>query len=115
VIERTFGVLKQRFRILLIPPHYSLDFQARIPAALCALQNFIREFDADEGAIPTDPQAAYTDFPSDIDNDHDSGFITEEDDEGNSEVKLRRAHIANEMWKEYLNYIATNEVDSDSE
>jgi hypothetical protein len=75
VIERIFGVLKQRFRILLLPPHYPLDFQARIPVALCALQNFIQEIDHDEGVIPTDPyQAAYTPFPSDVDNDDPSGF-----------------------------------------
>ena len=36
VIEHIFGVLKQRFRILLLP-HYPLNFQPRIPAALCAI------------------------------------------------------------------------------
>jgi hypothetical protein len=113
VIERIFGVLKQRFRILLLPPRYPLDFQARIPAALCALQNFIQEIDGDEGAIPTDPQAAYTYFPSDVDNDHDIGFISEDDNEGNSEVKLRRVNIANEMWERYLEYTADSETDSD--
>jgi hypothetical protein len=76
VIERIFGVLKQRFRILLLPPRYPLDFQPRIPVALCALQNFIQEIDHDEGAIPTDPyQSAYTPFSPDINDDHDSGFI----------------------------------------
>jgi hypothetical protein len=85
--------------------------------ALCALQNFIREVDNNEGAIPTDPyQAAYTVFPSIADDDHDSGFIMEDDDEGNSEVKARRMNIANEMWKSYLNYIAEMEgVESDDD
>ena len=97
VIERIFGVLKQRFRILLLPPRYPLDFQPRIPVALCALQNFIQKMDNNEGAIPTDPfQAAHTQFP-DIDNDHDSGFIAGDDDDGNSEVKSRRINIANEF------------------
>ena len=112
-IERNFGVLKQRFRILLLPPHYPLDFQPRIPAALCALQNFIQENDDNEGAIPTDPyQSAYTPFPSNTDNDPDTGFITEDDDEGNSEIKKRRVNIANEMWESYLNYIADTETTS---
>lgn len=44
-------------------------------------------------------------FPSVADDDH-SGFIMEDDDEGNSEVKSRRMNIANEMWRSYLNYIA---------
>ena len=111
VIERIFGVLKQHFGILLRPPRYPLNFQPRIPAALCALQNFIQENDQDEGALPTDPyQAAYTTFPSVADDDYDSGFITE----GNSEVKSRRMNIANEMWRSYLDYIA-EVIDSEAE
>ena len=56
-------MLKQRFRILLLPLHYPLAFQSRIPVALCALQNFIQEIDQDEGAIPTDSyQSAYLTF-----------------------------------------------------
>jgi hypothetical protein len=112
VIERIFGVLKQRFRILLLPPHYPLAFQSRIPVALCALQNFIQEIDHDEGAIPTDSyQSVYTPFSPDI-YDDDNGFIAEDDDEANSEVKLRRINIANEMWESYLNYMADGETES---
>ena len=59
--------------------------------------------DHDEGVIPTDLyQAAYTPFPSDIDN-YGGGFIEEDDEEDNLEVKLWRKNIANEMWKSYLN------------
>jgi hypothetical protein len=73
---------------------------------LCALQNFIQEIDHDEGVIPTDPyQAAYTPFPSDVDNDDPSGFIAEDEEEENSEVKLWRKNIANEVWRSYLNYM----------
>ena len=111
-------MLKQHFWILLLPPHYSLDFQARIPVALCALQNFIQEIDHNEGAIPTDShQTAHTPFPSDIDDVHDGGFIVEDDDEANSEVKLRRKNIANEMWQSYLDYMedkGTSNSDDDS-
>ena len=49
-----FGVLKQCFQILLLPPRYPINFQSRIPAALCTLQNFIQKIDHNEGAIPTD-------------------------------------------------------------
>jgi len=45
VIERIFGVMKHRFRILLLAPEYSLEIQARIPAALAAIHNFIRSHD----------------------------------------------------------------------
>ena len=98
-------MLKQCFRILLLPCRYPLNFQSRIPAALCALQNFIQEIDHDEGAIPTDSyQSPYTHFTPDIDDEH--GFIAEDDNEANSEVKQCRTNIANQMWESYLNYIA---------
>jgi hypothetical protein len=48
VIERTFGVLKRRFRILVLPPEYSMKIQALIPPALCAIHNFIRRYDPNE-------------------------------------------------------------------
>ena len=51
VIECIFGVLKWCFQILLIAPEYDLEVQARIPAALCAIHNFIQEHDLDEGGM----------------------------------------------------------------
>jgi hypothetical protein len=48
VIERIFGVLKRRFRILVIPPEYDMKTQVRLPAALAALHNFIRDHDPSE-------------------------------------------------------------------
>lgn len=116
MIERIFGVLKQRFRILLLPPHYPLAFQPRIPAALCALQNYIQIIDQDEGEVPTDSlQAAYRPFSSDVNHESDDvGFITDEE-EGNSEIKTRRMNIANEMWESYLQYTADSESDGDGD
>ena len=59
--------------------------------------------------IPTDPyQAPHAPFPSDIDDE--SGFIEDDESDENSEVKLRRKNIANEMWKSYLNYMADKET-----
>jgi hypothetical protein len=40
-------MLKKHFKILLLPPAYGIDIQARILAALCALHNFIREHESD--------------------------------------------------------------------
>ena len=48
VIERIFGVLKQRFRILQLPPEYDISIQALIPSALAALHNFIQRYNPDE-------------------------------------------------------------------
>ena len=78
--------------------HNTLDFQPRIPVALCALQNFILKTNSNEGTIPTDPyQLAYTPLPSNADNDNDSGFITDDNYDGNSEVESHRINIANAM------------------
>jgi DDE superfamily endonuclease len=109
VIERIFGVLKQCFRILLLLPCYPLDFQPCIPVALCAPQNFIQEIDQDEGEIQIYIRQLMS-FPSDVDSNYNGGFITD-DDEENSEVKLHRMNIANEMWESYLQYTADADND----
>ena len=66
MIERIFGVLKRRFRILVCPPEYSMEIQARIPPALCALHNFICRAD------PTDIDD-YSDIATDLASDRANG------------------------------------------
>ncbi|KAH7917939.1 hypothetical protein BV22DRAFT_1025469 [Leucogyrophana mollusca] len=44
VIKCIFGVLKRHLRILLLAPEYGLDIQGRVPAALCAIHNFLRHY-----------------------------------------------------------------------
>ena len=48
MIERIFGVLKCRFRILVYPAEIDMDLQARLPAALAAIHNFIQNNDPGE-------------------------------------------------------------------
>ena len=57
------------------------------------------------------PISLYT-LSLDIDEDHGSGFIEEDDDEANSEVKLHRINIANEMWESYLEYMANTDSET---
>ena len=45
IIERIFGVLKQRFEILQHARPYSIEVQARLVYALCCLHNMLRDFD----------------------------------------------------------------------
>ncbi|KAF8590861.1 hypothetical protein K439DRAFT_1611677 [Ramaria rubella] len=45
IVEQIFGVLKQRFRVLVHPPEYLLAVQAHVPAALAAVHNYIRLHD----------------------------------------------------------------------
>jgi hypothetical protein len=96
VIERIFGVLKRRFRILHIAPEYNLEVQARIPVALSALHNFIRIHDPEEGSL------------SDIHNhlelngaDGNDDRIEVEVREHQEEVDARRNRIAEAMWVDY--------------
>ena len=72
-----------------------------------------QETDQDEGAILMDSyQAPYTPFSSDIDHHDIGGFVVKDKEEEDSEVKLRRKNIANEMWKSYLHDIASEEIGS---
>lgn len=99
VIERIFGILKRRFRILLIAPEYDLDIQARIPSALCAIHNFDRKHDPMEEVLPEEP-----DFFDD-DNDGNNGPYPTDDAGEETDAGIMRDRIAQEMWDDYSNII----------
>jgi hypothetical protein len=101
VIERIFGVLKRRFRILLLAPEYSLQIQARIPAALCAIHNFIAIHDpADDTAILALADEGDNDnIPLNRDHDHEASAAAAADIDTPS---TRRDNIAQAMWDDYL-------------
>jgi hypothetical protein len=48
IIERMFGILKNRFEILQHNPHLTPKVQAHLPAALAAIHNVIRKYDPGE-------------------------------------------------------------------
>jgi hypothetical protein len=106
VIERIFGVLKRCFRILLLAPEYSLEIQARIPAALTAIHNFIRTYNADDD----DPLVMNGDNTSHNDFNEDSGptFARNRDD-----VDERRDRIAQAMWDDYRQVCMERGIDAD--
>jgi DDE superfamily endonuclease len=98
VIERIFGVLKQRFRILLLAPQYSLDIQARIPAALAAIHNYICSHSDANDDNPLRMNGG--DMPAvnagHDDPNEDDGPIFNDDN-----VDERRDQIARAMWDDY--------------
>ena len=110
VIERAFGILKQWFRILHFPTNYNIDVQARIPAALCAVHNFIRNYDEDV-----------------CDNDDYSDDLYLQDDDipiiqssgmrdVNDEAKVMRDSIATAMWNDYQAILVSRaDIDEDAD
>lgn len=98
-----FGVLKRRFRILLLGPEYDIEFQRRIPAALAALHNFIVVHEPkdlpEDGPNFAEPIQRRGD-PNDLDHRASSedavGVPTDQ------EIDDRRDRIAQAMWDEYV-------------
>ena len=45
MIERIFGVIKRKFKILVQAAEYSTSTQADLVLAICGLYNFIREYE----------------------------------------------------------------------
>jgi hypothetical protein len=91
VIERTFGVLKKRFKILVTAQEYSLEDQARLVSALAVVHNFIRLHDPNDN-----------DFEEDF-SQQSRGRISRgkepKDEEGHAAE--RRERIALAMWRDY--------------
>jgi hypothetical protein len=113
VIERIFGVLKHRFRILILSPKYNLRVQAQIPAALCAIHNFIRLHDLDEGPLPGVDGASDKDTSSQAEQP-DLDAVVGQDTA--SEMSSMRDQIAEAMWDQYQRVLQERELaDIDSE
>ena len=87
--------MKHRFRILICPPEIDMDFQARLPAALAAIHNFIRMQDPEELADFVDME------------DTEWGFVSGELATGQprraerDQANVRRDAIASAMWVQY--------------
>jgi hypothetical protein len=109
VIERIFGVLKRRFRILLLAPEYGLAIQAQIPSALCAIHNFIRIHDSSEGQLLEERDLHGQDY-----HIFDQEVPIGEEEEQTGEMSARRDQIAREMWEDYQQVVMQRGLD-DSE
>jgi hypothetical protein len=88
VIERTFGVVKNRFAILKSQMPYPFKTQARIVIACCLLHNFIRRVDRDD---------VVTDSDSDDDDDTRLPQYQESASTFHVETEERRKQIADQM------------------
>jgi hypothetical protein len=111
IIERIFGVMKRQWRILQIPPEYSMDVQARIPAALCALHNFVHRQDPDIFDQEYNGQLLEHDGIDDV----ALGFPGELGDGPADPAERRRAdqrreNIATAMWNDYVAELARRQI-----
>lgn len=94
--------MKRRFRILLVAPEYNLDIQAQIPAAACAIHNFIRHHDPDDSDISFEMDDN-ADGDGDGDRDEHPGPTAVQ---ATAAAELREAtanrdRIAEAMWRDY--------------
>jgi hypothetical protein len=113
VIERIFGVLKRRFRILLIGPEYSVKFQAKIPSALCAIHNFIHRHDPKEGELPGgDPEHSNVGSNAGDEGVQQMNYAEHGVPE---EVTARRDRIAQAMWESYQRILEARRQENDED
>ncbi len=102
MIEHIFGVLKQRFRILRLAPAYKYPIQARVPAAACAIHNFISCHDPIEGNLPGDidleVEEAREANAADI---SDAPALEVASEASKARHDARRDRIATAMWNQY--------------
>jgi hypothetical protein len=98
VVKRIFDVLKRHFRILVCPPEIDMKWQARLPATLAAIHDFIRDqdpLDIKDNEDPIDPN---------------SGGRTGELAQGlpraakREYTNSRRDNFAQQMWVQYQAY-----------
>lgn len=103
VIECIFGIVKERWVILIHLSQFDMDVQARIPPALAAIHNFIREHDPDE--IREFADVTFDPNPGFVNHDHGTlanGRMTRADKE---RADVKRDEIAQGMWEQYQEFL----------
>lgn len=104
VIERAFGVLKRRFKIIRSAPEYFYETQMALVYALCALNNFIHQESkgVDELEMEVEEQDFLADGTSGVDVER-SIVATEIHD--NQAMSALREKLATQMWMNYRHYL----------
>lgn len=103
VIERSFGALKKRCKILKRMTNYELNTQAQLVTASCVIHNFIRLNDVDDRifgryANPNCVVGSDSSSSSDDDDDDDDDDGDAPDSEDTPLMVAMRDHIADMMW-----------------
>lgn len=110
IVERIIGVVKRRFRILVVPPEFPMDTQARIPPACCCIHNIIRiyddeelkdlEHDIDLPLQQNEPEGIYGTLASGVPTSRDRDVMS-----------TQREQLAAAMWTGYVEELARRGID----
>lgn len=113
VIEHIFGVVKRRFRLMVAGPEYSRGVQAKIPAALAFLHNFIRHHDPfDEAEENSDRDSIKPPEQQDINPEELGKYVTQAE---RNRASAKRDEIAKAMWADYEKEVQCSSNSNDSE
>lgn len=98
VIERIFGVMKARYKIITYPRPFRMKSQVRVVAALCVLHNILDDFNEEEdSAVDNAPIAAPEDESASDVSDHIYSISTTDV----QQAARKRNDIAQAMWNDY--------------
>ena len=100
VIERTFGVWKNRFCILRGIPRYPLEKQRDLVIACAVLHNFIKLFSGKEAAF--NPEDDVVDYGNAEDDVGEASTQQQQQREESNDMGHIRDHIENAMWNDRL-------------
>ena len=103
VVERIFGVLKRKYRILQTPSEYSMDTQTRIILACTGLHNFVRSIEGQNADTELDQES-----PEEITNKGPEPVVAYPRKEViTSKVMDKfRDELAERMWADYQRHLA---------
>ncbi|XP_058734266.1 uncharacterized protein LOC131605995 [Vicia villosa] len=103
VVERAFGVVKKRFRIISSGAEatYGVDTQNYIILACCILHNYLMEVDPDEDLIAeVDEEIGNQSAPQ-----ANHGHLEVDEDEQNTHLgQIFRNSMINAMWNDYITH-----------
>jgi len=97
-IERIFGVIKRKFKILLRPPEYTIKHQVQLILALTALHNFIvvRDRDSDIDFQDLESFDNWVDWSPPPPPNHEARASS-----ARAEMGRLRDTLAEQMWADY--------------
>jgi hypothetical protein len=96
VVERTFGVIKSRYKILSLPRAFQMEAQSRVVPALCVLHNILVNIheETDPGETATEDE----DPDPEIHHEHRGYSISTQESE---RASAKRDEIATAMWNSF--------------